>query len=99
MPLDAFYFAGNVIHFWFCIIVGLDSDYTVVSLALICSFSRMRKHLNLGDAKPHEVSQHTVQAVAQTLSKSESLKISEDGQFFGNSFISICIVIDFVFCE
>lgn len=41
----------------------------------------MRKHLNLGDVKPAEVTQDTVKAVAQALRDSASLKVSEDGQF------------------
>ena len=54
----------------------------MVSLALICSFTRMRNHLNLGDAKPDNVPEDTVNAVAETLLKSTSLKISEDGECF-----------------
>lgn len=54
----------------------------MVSLALICSFSRMRSHLGLGDAKPGEVSEDTVKAVAETLRTSTLLKVSEDGEFF-----------------
>ena len=60
-------------------IVDLDRECTVVSLGLICSFNRMRKHLNLGDVKSDEVSQDTVAAVAQALRSSASLKVSEDG--------------------
>lgn len=54
----------------------------MVSLALICSFTRMRGHLNLGDLKPEDVSDDTVKAVAETLRNSTFLKISEDGEFF-----------------
>lgn len=54
----------------------------VVSLALICSFTRMRNHLNLGDVKQDDVSEDTVKAVAETLRKSTLLKVSEDGECF-----------------
>ncbi|KAI9106598.1 hypothetical protein K1719_022126 [Acacia pycnantha] len=62
-----------------------DSEDGMVSLALICSFTRMRKHLNLDDVKPDEVPEDTVKAVAETLRKSESLKISEDGKEVGRT--------------
>ncbi|CAA2959776.1 la 1, partial [Olea europaea subsp. europaea] len=54
-----------------------------VSLALICSFSRMRGHLGLGDAKPEDVSEDTVKAVAETLRTSTFLKVSDDGKKVG----------------
>lgn len=60
-------------------LVELNCDI-VVSLALICSFSRMRNHLSLGNLKPDDVPEDTVQAVADVLRKSTSLKISEDGE-------------------
>lgn len=53
----------------------------MVSLALICSFSRMRSHLDLGVAKPEDISDDTVQSVAEALKASSFLKISEDGRF------------------
>ena len=53
----------------------------MVSLALICSFTRMRNHLNLGDVKPDTVPEDTVKAVAETLKQSTFLKVSEDGEF------------------
>lgn len=62
-----------------------DSEDGLVSLTLICSFSRMRSHLNLGSVKPEEISDETVQAVAETLRKSSSLKISEDGKKVGRT--------------
>lgn len=40
----------------------------------------MRGHLSLGDVKPEDVSEDTVQAVAETLKTSTFLKISEDGE-------------------
>lgn len=54
----------------------------VVSLALICSFTRMRNHLSLGNVKQDDVSEDTVKAVAETLKKSTLLKVSEDGEFY-----------------
>lgn len=58
------------------------TESIVVDLALICSFSRMRGHLNLGNMKPDEVPEDTVKAVAKTLKTSSCLKLSEDGEFF-----------------
>ena len=59
-----------------------ESEDGMVSLALICSFTRMRGHLSLADLKPDDVPQDTVKAVAETLRKSSTtLKISEDGEF------------------
>uniref|UniRef100_A0A5B7BC87 Putative la protein 1 n=1 Tax=Davidia involucrata TaxID=16924 RepID=A0A5B7BC87_DAVIN len=62
-----------------------ESEDGLVSLALICSFSRMRSHLNLGNAKPEEVSEDTVKAVAETLRNSSFLKVSEDGKKIGRT--------------
>ncbi|KAL9313423.1 hypothetical protein ACSQ67_018875 [Phaseolus vulgaris] len=56
-----------------------ESEDGLISLALICSFNRMRKHLTLGEVKPDGVPEDTVKAVAQTLRNSASLKVSEDG--------------------
>ena len=61
----------------------------MVSLALICSFSRMRSHLNLGDVKAEGVSDDTVKDVAETLRNSTFLKVSEDGECL--SFLCICL--------
>ncbi|XP_074276517.1 la protein 1 [Silene latifolia] len=55
----------------------------MVSLPLICSFSRMRTHLGLGDVKADGVPEATVQAVAHTLRTSDFLKISDDGKKVG----------------
>ncbi|KAL7159364.1 hypothetical protein ABFS83_01G022200 [Erythranthe nasuta] len=60
-----------------------ESDDGMVSLALICSFSRMRGHLSLGDVKPEDVSDDTVASVAETLKNSTFLRISEDGKSIG----------------
>ncbi|KAJ7965984.1 La-like protein [Quillaja saponaria] len=62
-----------------------ESEDGMVSLSLICSFSRMRNHLNLGNVKPDEVPKDTVKAVAETLRKSTSLKVSEDCEKIGRS--------------
>ncbi|KAG0476764.1 hypothetical protein HPP92_013605 [Vanilla planifolia] len=62
-----------------------QSEDGLVSLALICSFSRMRGHLGLGEVKPEEVLEETVLAVAEVLRKSSSLKVSEDGRRIGRS--------------
>ncbi|OUZ99970.1 RNA recognition motif domain [Macleaya cordata] len=61
-----------------------ESEDGLLSLALICSFSRMRSHLGLGgDVKPEDISEETVKAVAETLKKSTFLKVSEDGTKIG----------------
>ncbi|KAE8732624.1 Aspartate aminotransferase 3 [Hibiscus syriacus] len=54
-----------------------ESDDGMVSLALICSFSKMRSHLNLRDVKAEDVPEATLKAVAETLRISSSLKVSE----------------------
>lgn len=43
----------------------------------------MRGHLGLGDLKPEEITEDTVQAVAETLKTSTFLKVSEDGKNVG----------------
>uniref|UniRef100_A0A2P2KLJ5 La protein 1 n=2 Tax=Rhizophora mucronata TaxID=61149 RepID=A0A2P2KLJ5_RHIMU len=55
----------------------------MVSLGLICSFKKMRGYLKLGDARPEDVPEDTVKAVAETLRKSTSLNVSEDGKKVG----------------
>ncbi|XP_014499630.1 la protein 1 [Vigna radiata var. radiata] len=62
-----------------------ESEDGLISLALICSFNRMRKHLSLGDVNPDGVPQDIVNAVAQTLRSSASLKVSEDGNKVGRT--------------
>lgn len=54
----------------------------MVSLALICSFSKMRAYLKLGDTKGDDIPEDTIKAVADTLRTSSALKISEDGECF-----------------
>lgn len=41
----------------------------------------MRGHLGLGDAKPEDIPEDTIKAVAETLKMSAFLKVSEDGTF------------------
>ncbi|KAI7751697.1 hypothetical protein M8C21_006987 [Ambrosia artemisiifolia] len=63
-----------------------ESEDGMVSLGLICSFSRMRGHLGLGDIKVEDVSDETVEAVADILkTKSTTLKISHDGKKVGRT--------------
>ncbi|KAK8523381.1 hypothetical protein V6N13_113323 [Hibiscus sabdariffa] len=63
-----------------------ESEDGLVSLALICSFSKMRGHLGLMELKnPEDVPQDTLEAVAETLRTSSSLKLSEDGKKVGRS--------------
>ncbi|KAI3995993.1 hypothetical protein MKX01_037490 [Papaver californicum] len=62
------------------------SEDGMISLALICSFSRMRIHLGLaGDVKPENVSEDTVKSVAEVLKKSTLIRVSEDGNKVGRS--------------
>ncbi|XP_057434673.1 la protein 1 [Lotus japonicus] len=62
-----------------------ESEDGMVSLALLCSFNRMRQHLNLGDVKAEDVTEDTVKAVAHVLRNSASLKVSEDGKKVGRT--------------
>ncbi|KAI4379783.1 hypothetical protein MLD38_006036 [Melastoma candidum] len=60
-----------------------ESDDGLVSLALICSFTRMRGHLGLDNIKADEIPEDTVKGVANALRKSTALKISDDGMKVG----------------
>ncbi|KDP34210.1 hypothetical protein JCGZ_07781 [Jatropha curcas] len=60
-----------------------SSEDGMVSLALICSFKKMKGYLKLNDVKPEEIPEDTLKAVAETLRKSTSLKVSEDGKKVG----------------
>ncbi|XP_047163761.1 la protein 1 [Vigna umbellata] len=62
-----------------------ESEDGMVSLALICSFNRMRKHLKLEEVKSAEVPDDTVKAVAQALKDSTLVRVSEDGSKVGRS--------------
>lgn len=59
--------------------VDLNCAITVVDLSLICSFSRMRGHLELKHEMKDEIPEDTMKAVAETLRSSSTLKVSEDG--------------------
>eukprot|EP00249_Psilotum_nudum_P024630 c29242_g2_i1 orf=165-1493(+) len=60
-----------------------ESQDGLVSLPLICSFSRMRSHLDLKEAGHDKVPLETTAAVAEILCKSSSLRVSDDGQKVG----------------
>lgn len=62
-----------------------ESEDGLVSLALICSFSKMRGYLKLGDSKGDDIPEDTIKAVADTLRTSSALKISDDGKKVGRS--------------
>ncbi|XP_056859530.1 la protein 1 isoform X2 [Raphanus sativus] len=62
-----------------------ESEDGLVSLGLICSFSKMRAYLKLGDSKGDDVPEDTIKAVADTLRTSKALKVSEDGKKVGRS--------------
>ncbi|CAL9210542.1 la protein 1 [Musa acuminata AAA Group] len=63
-----------------------DSEDGLVSLALLCSFTRMKNHLGLSAAmKPEEIPEETVLSVADVLRSSPSLRVSEDGKRVGRS--------------
>ncbi|CAN6232412.1 unnamed protein product [Urochloa humidicola] len=63
-----------------------QSDDGLVSLAFICSFSRMKTHLGLDAAvKPETVPEETVLAVAEVLRRSPVLRVSEDGKKIGRA--------------
>jgi lupus La protein len=76
------FFAGNLLIFFYFL-----GNCAVVSLALICSFSRMKSHLGLDAAvKPETVPEETVLAVAEVLRRSPVLRVSEDGNPFPSLF-------------
>ncbi|XP_044463927.1 la protein 1-like [Mangifera indica] len=60
-----------------------ESQDAMVSLALICSFKKMKDHLKLGNAKAGDIPEDKLNAVAETLRKSTSLKLSDDGKNVG----------------
>ncbi|KAJ7951765.1 La protein 1 [Quillaja saponaria] len=58
----------------------------VVSLALICSFSRMRNYLGLrNNVKRGDVPDHIIKGVAEILRSSDFLKVSDDGKQVGRA--------------
>lgn len=63
-----------------------ESEDGLVSLALICSFAKMRSHLGLDAAvKEDSVPYKTVQAVAKVLRCSQALRVSENGKKVGRA--------------
>ncbi|CAM0903999.1 unnamed protein product [Alopecurus aequalis] len=60
-----------------------ESEDGLVSLALICSFAKMRSHLGLD--KEDSVPNKTVLAVAKVLRCSAALRVSEDGMRVGRA--------------
>ncbi|KAL6899612.1 hypothetical protein ACP4OV_006270 [Aristida adscensionis] len=63
-----------------------QSEDGLVSLALICSFSRMKTHLGLDAAvKQETMPEDTVLAVAEVLRRSSVLRVSEDGTKVGRA--------------
>jgi len=70
-------FVADLLIFFYFYFLG---NCVVVSLALICSFSRMKSHLGLdASVKPETVPEETVLAVAEVLRRSPVLRVSEDG--------------------
>ncbi|CAK9312935.1 unnamed protein product [Citrullus colocynthis] len=62
-----------------------ESPDGMVDLSLICSFSRMRGHLELKHEMKDEIPEDTMKAVAETLRSSSTLKVSEDGKRVGRA--------------
>lgn len=63
-----------------------ESEDGLVSLALICSFAKMRSHLGLdATVKEDSVPENTVLAVAKVLRCSSALRVSEDGKKVGRA--------------
>ncbi|CAM6098487.1 unnamed protein product [Calypogeia fissa] len=60
-----------------------ESDDGLVSLPLVCSFSRMRSNLGLKEHGPENVTSETTSAVADVLRQSTTLRLSEDGTKVG----------------
>ncbi|CAH8378887.1 unnamed protein product [Eruca vesicaria subsp. sativa] len=55
----------------------------LVSLPLVCSFSRMRNLLGLGNTKREDIPESIVEEVANLLRSSDFLKVSDNGQRIG----------------
>ncbi|GLT32666.1 hypothetical protein SLA2020_073150 [Shorea laevis] len=60
-----------------------ESKDGMVSLALLCTFSRMRNYLGLGRMKRDEIPERILDGVAEILRKSDFLKVSDDGRKVG----------------
>ncbi|TVU29288.1 hypothetical protein EJB05_20848 [Eragrostis curvula] len=71
---------------WSISLLIASSGAVVVSLALICSFSRMKTHLGLdATVKAETMPEETVLAVAEVLRRSPVLRVSEDGKKIGRA--------------
>ncbi|CAA7025794.1 unnamed protein product [Microthlaspi erraticum] len=57
----------------------------LVSLALVCSFSRMRNLLGLGNMRREDIPARIVEGVANVLRTCHFLKVSDDGQRIGRA--------------
>ncbi|KAG9143804.1 hypothetical protein Leryth_011474 [Lithospermum erythrorhizon] len=64
-------------------IITQQSDGMISLAWLLCSVPHVGVHLGLKDAKPADIPQDILMAVAETLRKSPELKISEDGKKVG----------------
>ncbi|XP_065869445.1 la protein 2 [Euphorbia lathyris] len=60
-----------------------QSNDGMVSLALICSFSRIRAILGLGKIRKDDIPHKVLKSVAKILRKSDFLKVSNDGKKVG----------------
>ncbi|KAG8656396.1 hypothetical protein MANES_04G129200v8 [Manihot esculenta] len=60
-----------------------QSKDSMVSLALICSFSRVRAFLGLGKIRQDDIPHRVLKSVAEILRKSDFLKVSDDGKKVG----------------
>lgn len=91
---------------WWCIrncyILDLE---LVVDLSLVCTFQKMRSHLNMKESDPTKFPAEKLAAVAEVLrKKSTFLRLSEDGVCSQHCFLFSCrkafsmAAILFVFC-
>lgn len=62
----------------------------MVSLALICSFSRVRAFLGLGKIRQDDIPHRVLKSVAEILRKSDFLKVSDDGKPSYHAKASFC---------
>ncbi|XP_038886452.1 la protein 1 [Benincasa hispida] len=63
-----------------------ESPDGMVNLSLICTFSRMRSHLELKhETRPDEIPEDIIKAVGETLRSSSTVKVSEDGKKVGRA--------------
>ena len=76
LPFSLLFFVVGGSCFRVCLLLTVIS---AISLALVCSFSRMRILLGLGAVRQEEIREETLSAVAEALKKSTFVKVSEDG--------------------